>query len=195
MFITADTVHLIFNLIQKEYIYEEVLRKYFPKKDIRDEFYNEMWLYFFEHPDRIVEVWNKKQFKYYYIGLIKNQVLSNSSSWHLNFRKPQQSLMEHLPEDTEEYNYFQEEEEQEEKEKKKFKLRVIEEALQHFQKLDPKFKPSADIFRLYYYENMSIREIGKKFFDSPPTTIFEHLKEAEVLVKHYKNKYHKHFKT
>ena len=192
---SAATIQQVYDLMQKDFVYKEVLYKYFPKKDIRDEFNQELILYIFEHPERIIEVWNSKSFKYYYIGLVKNQVLSNDSNWHNKFRKPQQQLIDELPEQTEEPDYFEEEEIQEQKEKKKIKLRIIEQAIAHFLKLNPKSKSSFDIFKLYYYENLSIREISKRFFNTPPTTIFDHLKEAEVLIKWYVEKYNKHIKN
>jgi RNA polymerase sigma factor (sigma-70 family) len=195
MFISASCINDIINSIQSEYIYKEALIKYFPKKEIRDEFSQEAYLYILERPEHMIDIFNKRYFKYWFLNMVKNQVMSNSSSWHLNFRKPQQQLMENPPEETEEYNYFQEEDDKEEKEKKQLKLRIVEQAIAHFQKLDPKSKSSFDIFKLYYYEHLSIREISKRFFDTPSSTIWEHLKEAEVLIKHYINKYHKHIKN
>ena len=112
MFISADTANRVYELACKDFIYKEVLRKYFPNKSVRQEFENEAWLYLLEHPEKTVEVWNQKWFHYYFIALVKNQVLSNSSNWHLNFRKSKHELMDVMPEETVEDNHFHEQDEQ-----------------------------------------------------------------------------------
>lgn len=190
VFLTADTANKVYELASKDFIFEEVLRKYFPNKKIREEFTNEIWLYLLEHPDRTVQVWNQRYFKYYFIGMVKNQVLSNSSSWHLNFRKTQYQLPEIMPEQSCDYDAFKKEENQIDQMVKLKKIELINNAISHYLKINPHFKPSADIFILYYFEGLSIRQISESFFSTPPTTIWEHLKEAEVLVKFYIRKYH-----
>ena len=190
LFITAGTANKVYELATKEFVYQEVLRKYFPNKKVRVEFEQEAWLYMLEHPEKIIDVWNKKFFIYYFISMVKNQVLSNSSSWHIKFRKTQYQLVEILPEESEEQNPFQNEEEQEKINIKLKKIQLVEEALQHFMRIEPRHKPSIDMFRLYYYENLSIRDISKKFFNTSITTCWEHVEEAKVLVKWYIKKYY-----
>lgn len=190
MFISAATANKVYELASKDFIYKEVLRKYFPNKSMRTEFEQEAWLYLLEHPDKTVEVWNKKFFHYYFIALVKNQVLSNSSNWHLNFRKYKHELLDIMPEESIEENPFQEQDDKITKAVKEKKLEIIDAALNHFLRLDPYFKPSADVFRLHYYEGMSIRQISKQFYDEPTTSVWELIKNAEVLVKGYVRKYH-----
>ena len=48
MFISADTANRVYELACKDFIYKEVLRKYFPNKSVRQEFENEAWLYLLE---------------------------------------------------------------------------------------------------------------------------------------------------
>jgi DNA-directed RNA polymerase specialized sigma24 family protein len=177
----------------KDFIYEEVLRKYFPKKEIRSEFEQEIWLYLLENPDKTLEVYNAKYFKYYFISIVKRQVISNSSNWHVNFRKPNMDITDTILEQGEEYNPLETEEQQIKLLDKETKLQLVEDALNHFQQRDKEFKVSADFFRCHYYEGMSIRQISKKFFNTPPTTVFENIHKASTLIKHYYRKYKKNY--
>lgn len=186
---SAKTVHEVFDMTRKDFIYDEVLKKYFPKKEIRDEFHNHLWLQFFENSGSTVNAHNNKYFKYYFIAAVKNQVISNSSNWHNTFRKPQFELREELPEETEEFNHFQDEEEEREKEIKKNKIALVNDALNHFLRLDPNFKVSRDMFKAHYEDGLSIRQISKKFFGTPPTSCYEYIKNAEALIQHYIRKH------
>lgn len=192
MFISASCVNDIIMIMEKEFLYEEVFRKFFPKKEIRDEFKQETYLYILEHPERIIQVYNEKWFKYYFISMVKKQVQSNSSSWHLNFRKHSMDLNNEMKEMAEEDNFFAFEEEKLNEKIKKTKVKLINEALNHYTKLDPMFKPSADFFKEHYVKGMTIRAIGEKYYNTPPTSVYERIREAKEKVRYYIRKHKSH---
>jgi len=189
-FISAATIQQMFHLCQSDCIYDEALRKYFPKKDIRDEFSQEIWLHIFEHPDKMLEVYNKRYFRYYFLNIVRNQVMSSSSSWHKKFRKPNFELVEKLPEQTEEMECFIDEELERDIKIRKTKIKLINKAIKHYMDLDPAFKPNADFFKEHYINGLSIRAIGKKYFDTPHSVVHEYIQEARIKIKFYITKYH-----
>jgi RNA polymerase sigma factor (sigma-70 family) len=194
MFISASCINDIVNSIQKEYIYKEALLKYFPKKEIREEFFQEAMLYILERPEHMIEIYNAKYFKYWFLNMVKNQVISNNSDWHRNFRKPLTQLTDNLPEETEEPNHFEQEEIEYEHKKKKFKLKLINQALDHYMNLDPTFKADGLIFHMYYIDGLTMRQISDKMFDTPLTTIYRSIQSTEHMVRWYIKKHHPNIK-
>ncbi len=188
MFISAATIYVVFELMQKDFFYEEMLRKYFSKKDTREEFNQELMVFLFENPDKITDIWNKKYFKYYYLSVVKNQVMSSTSSWHKNFRKPLNQLVDSIPEQTEEVNFFIEEELLEKEKLNKKKIICINKALNHFEALDPWFKTNSVFFKEYYIKNLNIRDISKKYKASS-STVHRQIHEAKHMVRWWIKKY------
>lgn len=191
MLITADTVNTIFALTQKDFYYKEVLSKYFKRKAERQEFESELWLYLFENPLKTIEVFNNGFFKYWFIAIVKKQVVSNKSSWHYQFRKQNFLLYDNPPEAGEEQNlYLQQEEQKEFEDEKQNKIRVVKEALNFYYKHDPFFLKEGKIFEMYFFDNLSAREIAEKIKGINHKTVWEHINYATVLVKHYIKKHH-----
>lgn len=183
--VTADTVHKIFELTQKDLIYEEVLRKFFPRKDIRDEFKSELWLYFFEHPEPVIKAFNQKYFRYYFVSIVKNQAISNSKNWFSSYSPHKPILMETLPEESEEINPFEIEDMLYEKEVKIKKVKAVEDAIAHYLRLEPRLKPEFDVFKMYYFEHMTMREISKHMFNIPLSDVYLYIRSAEERIKRY----------
>lgn len=190
MFISASSISDVINTIQKEFIYKEVLGKYFPKKEIREEFFQELALYLCENKEKVVDIYNKKYFQYYFITICKNQVKSSSSSWHLNFRKKPYLLIESLPEQQGEISPLFEDSPETIEKDRQHKLNIIDKALSHYQSLDPKFKLQADLFKAHYKDGLSIRQISKKFFNMPPTTIHDNITQTKVMIKWFAKKHY-----
>lgn len=190
MFLSADTIYTMFNMMQKDNFFNEVLCKYLPKKDIREEFNQELNVYLFENPDKMVGIWNQKYFKYYYINLVKNQIISSSSPWHKKFRKPNFELMEKMPEESEEMECFAFEEYKLNSKIRKTKIKLINKAIKHYLEIDPAFKPNADFFKEHYINGLSIRAIGKKYFNTPHSVVHEYIQEAKIKIKFYIKKHH-----
>lgn len=192
MFISASCVNDIIMVMEKEFLYDEVFRKFFPNKDTRDEFKQETYLYILEHPERVVQVYNEKWFRYWFIAMVKQQVQSNSSSWHINFRKPLMNLSNEVRETGEEEDFFAFENELRNEKIKKTKIKLINEALNHYIKIDPMFKPSADFFKEHYVKGMTIRAIGEKYYNTPPTSVYARIREAKEKIKYYIKKHKSH---
>jgi RNA polymerase sigma factor (sigma-70 family) len=184
-FITAATVHHIFDLIKNDFVYEQVLRSYFTNKSERDDFRNSLWLYFFEHPEPTIKSYNQKYFKYYYISVIKNQVTSNTKKWIDKYSINKPILMEHLPEIPEEQEPFLEEELSEEIRLKNYKVELVKKAIDHYLNIDPKNKPEMDMFKMYYIDKLTMRQISKKMYNIPLTDVYRYIKSAEERIKWY----------
>lgn len=190
MFITAATVHQIFDFIKNDLMYEEVLKMYFPKKHTRDDFRNSLWLYFFEHPEPVIKAYNQKYFKYYYISIIKNQVNSNTKNWiNCTYNEHKPILMDNLPEESEETNPFQQEDDFIERQIKNNKLKAIDKAIQHYLSLDPTLKPEMDMFIMHYKEGKTMREIQKIMFNLPLTDVYRYINSAKLRIIWYMKKH------
>lgn len=88
MIITADTVNKIIELMNKDSEFENILHKYFSNIEWRNEFRQEMFLYLLEmNKPKLINCWNKGQFKWFYCGIVKNAVCSNTSDWYRKNRK------------------------------------------------------------------------------------------------------------
>lgn len=195
-FISADTIYTMFNLMQKDSFFDEVLSKYFPKKEIKEEFSQELYMYIFEHPDKMVSIWNQHYFRYYFINMIKNQVISSSSKWHKNFRRNNIINYTDAPLDTEDdTNPFIEIESIRKEKLDKKRITAINKALNHYETLNPWFKTNAVFFKEHFVEGLSFREISKKYHNTPISTIHYAIREAVILVRWHITKHHKHLKN
>lgn len=182
--------------MESDFFYSEVLSKFLPKKDIRDEFKQEIYLYLLEHPERILEVYNKQYFKYYFINLVKQQVLSSTSSWHKTFRRNDFINYTDAPLDMEDDTNVYAEIESLKKEKlNKKRITAINKALNHYEQLNPWFKTNSVFFKEHFIEGLSFREISKKYHNTPISTIHYAIREAVILVRWHITKHHKHLKN
>lgn len=57
-----------------------------PNNHLKNELLSEVCLYYLENKEKIESVWAEGYFKYYFINTIKNQIRSNTSSFHKNIR-------------------------------------------------------------------------------------------------------------
>ena len=197
MFLTAATINEIYNLCQKERIYEEILKRFFPKKNDLNEFRQHLWLQISEQPrDKIIYAWNNHYFKYLYTRILTNQVNSSTSSW---IKQTQPNKHYDLIEDYQPFfNIYQEVEDLAE-------VRLLEietkkdltiQALNHYLRVDPQFFVEKKMFEEYYFNNKSFRQIeaestlinGKKI---NYVAIRKCVEYAELLVKTYIKKQNK----
>jgi uncharacterized membrane protein YheB (UPF0754 family) len=139
VFITAATVNEVFQLANQDQRFEEVLQKYFQSKSERDEFRQHLWLQILTaDKNKVLDAWNERWFIFYYVAICNNQVKSYSSSWHKQFRSDHDEV--EIYENTFEDKCY---------ETKDYELgrEIINEALEHYIKQDPKFRLTADIFK------------------------------------------------
>lgn len=195
MFLTADTVHKIFTFTEADSFFEEMLRKFLPKKSERMEFKNELWLYLFEHPEKTIESWNNKYFKYFFVSILQRQIKSTTSNWHINFRKNKHQLVDFVPEQESKDPDSDELWKQELTRCKQLKLikrDSLEEALNHYERIDPPFKFEATVFRLYFFDGLNLREIAKRYNNHLNITTFSlAIKSACTMIHWYFKKRNK----
>lgn len=138
--------------------YEEVLCKYLANKSERNEFRQELWIILLEMPEiKLIQYYNTKCLKYIYIGIINNQIKSNTSAWHRNFRKNKtQEYFDNIYDSVDEFDNILEIKTENEN-----KLDYISEMLLDIEKKDPKMLRDVTLFKMYFYEKMSYRHIEK----------------------------------
>lgn len=180
---TAATRDQVFSFVLKDRIYEDILRKFLSDKKERDEFRQHLWLQICLIPEKkIILSWNQKWFQYLYVSIIKNQIQSSDSSWHLKYRK-----MIAIDSSTEIEN-INDENEIDLKEEKEFKLKCIEEGLKNLES-NPNFFIQAELFKLYFQKNMTYRAIAKKT-KIPLISVHSYVQTAIVMIRGYvKKKY------
>lgn len=68
-------------------IYDEIMNNLLnPRTDLKPELISELSISFLENGEKIEQIYNQGYFKYYFINCVKNQVHSNTSSFHKNIR-------------------------------------------------------------------------------------------------------------
>lgn len=183
-FLTANTSQEVYKFILADKSYEEILQKFFSKKSERDEFRQYLWLIICEQgEEKIVTSWNSKFFKYWYVSVIKNQVASATSPWHLKERARNHNIDEidglNEPgeygityEDIDNQNY------------NNMRLELVEKAIQYWSAKDPFFLTERECFNLYYQEGLSYRQISKKL-NIPTPSVYIYVNAAQVKIKGY----------
>ena len=74
-------------IVRKGSIYDEIINTIIsPRLDLKPELISEIAISFLENKEKIEQVYKDKYFKYYFINTIRNQVHSNTSSFHKNVR-------------------------------------------------------------------------------------------------------------
>lgn len=138
--------------------YEEVLKKYLSNKSGRDEFRQELWLIILEMPDdKLIHYYDTKCLKYIYIGIINNQIKSNTSAWHRNYRKNQpQEYFDNIYDSIDEADYVLNV-----KTENEDKLDYITDKLVQIESADPKMVRDITLFKMHFYEGMTYRAIEK----------------------------------
>lgn len=203
----------VFNSIIKDRFYEDILLKYLSTEEDRNEFRQQLWLIICEMPTPdIIQAWEKKYFKYLYIRIIQNQICSKTSPWHRKTRLHQQmeSIIFYDSDDSNEeieqnnqINYnnndlliddFNPEfliTQQESIEESKNQLKIIDKALEYLLNNNPHFIVESELFKMYYKNNLTYREIAEKT-KIPLRTVYATVQTAKMLIKshikkHYKN--------
>jgi hypothetical protein len=70
-------------ITKKGSIYDEIINNIItPRFELKPELISEIALSFLENREKIEQVYKDKYFKYYFISTVKNQVHSNTSSFH-----------------------------------------------------------------------------------------------------------------
>jgi hypothetical protein len=68
-------------------IWDEIIENIIhPNSHLKPELISEISLGYLENKEKIEDVWEKGYFKYYFINTVRNQIRSNTSSFHKNIR-------------------------------------------------------------------------------------------------------------
>ena len=174
----------ILNEVANSKIYNEVLECYIPNDDDeRAEFKQYLFDILCTKPNKVIEdLWHKKQFMYWYVGIIRNSIISSTSPWHRKHRSNEYKTTNHIPEEVEEvkFEFIVKEEEDE----KQIKLGMVDDAIAYHLAKNPKLKTEFDLFRMHFKNNLSYREISK-MTHIPLTACYQYVQTALVLVKKY----------
>lgn len=82
-----DIDKILNEICKKGSIYDEIMSNVLnPRLDLKPELISELALSFLENKEKIVDVYEKGYFKYYFINACRNQVHSSTSSFHKNIR-------------------------------------------------------------------------------------------------------------
>lgn len=89
---TEITIEMTVNEILEEIstegtIWDEIIENIIhPNSHLKPELISEISIGYLENKEKIEEAWNKGYFKYYFINTVRNQIRSNTSSFHKNIR-------------------------------------------------------------------------------------------------------------
>lgn len=165
---STTTKEEVVNHIIKATWLEEALRKYFPSKQIRDEFRQEFFLIILQmNEEKLIRYYDNKEtrneLRGVCLGIISNQVRSCSSAWHRKFRKRQQQEVEYdvlafcLEDEAD--KIFQQ---KNDKEVDYIFLETIEQVLEGYIKKDPYLRRDVAIFKMHTFDKLSYTKISDK---------------------------------
>lgn len=151
-------------IINHEYWLEEILMKYFPSVQERNEFRQELWLIILQfQEDKLLKWFNndtRDELKGIILGVINNQVCSNTSHWHKKFRRMQSTQCEYnndvlfTQDDSDDIIQY--------KIDKESKLDYIDTKLDFLLNKNPRLLKDVTVFRMYYYDHLSFKKISDK---------------------------------
>jgi len=181
MILTAQTLAQIVNQIYLERDVKECAVMYgsFMAADIMQE----LALYLLEKPEeKIKQIYNRGELKYYVISMIQNMAFSPTSQFQRKFFKDR-IYMSDL---TNNYNYNIQKADEENKvtiqEQKEIVYNRAKASLEAAELSDKKKYIYNSIFNLYFNSNLSIRKIAKLTHISY-ISIFKYLKEIKQIIK------------
>ncbi len=160
---SLTTIDIITKHILEDKFYDDVLLTYLKNKEERNEFRQELWLILLEMPrHKLIGYYDTKCLKYIYIGIINNQIKSNTSPWHRKFRNEKQGKLFTEYNETKDLREDDINSTKEIKKKDEIKIKYIEDKLNELELKDPYLKRDITIFKMHFYDKMSYRKIAKK---------------------------------
>ena len=140
---------LLIEIATPNTIYDEIINNLIaPRYDLKPELISEIAISFLENKEKIDEVYKQGYFKYYFINTVKNQIHSNTSTFHKNVR-------------IKDYEYIDEITLINDDDDIEYKL-LFEEKLESIQKVYGKIKKNwfqATIWEEYFINNKTYRQI------------------------------------
>lgn len=84
----------IITIIHKEHWIEDIIKKYNLDESLKDDFIQEMYLILLEYNEnKIIELYNKNQLKYFLIRICVNNYKSTTSPWYKKYMKYNKELI------------------------------------------------------------------------------------------------------
>lgn len=173
---TAETASKVYELVLKDPVYESILIKFMDNNPQIDDFRQHLWLILLELPDdKVVDAWNGNWFKYLYVRIITNQIKSNTSPWHVGYRKHDLPLLD-------EYNYMSEEDAFEKD--KEIYLELMGKGINKFLNQNPCYKRDFELLKMKYIDGHNYREISEMTM-IPLGSVYKYVQTALMLLENY----------
>ena len=134
-------------------IYDEIINNLIqPRFDLKPELISEISISFLENRVKVEEAYEKGYFKYYFINTVKNQIHSNTSSFHKNIRIQDNEYFEN-------YEYIEDDTTIDDKIEFEERLNLINKMYKETKKT----WFEATLWDEYFIKNKTYREIGNEY--------------------------------
>jgi len=163
---------ILIEITTKGSIYDEIINNLItPRFDLKPELISEISISFLENKEKIEDVYERGYFKYYFINTVKNQIHSNTSSFHKNNRIQDYELYD---------NYMDVIDDSDIDNKIEF-----EERLNLIDKLYTNTKKTwfeATLWEEYFFKNKTYRQIEKEY-GLDHVLVFHNVKKIKTRIK------------
>jgi len=144
---------ILTQIATKGSIYDEIIDNIIqPRFDLKPELISEISISFLENRIKVEEAYEKNYFKYYFINTVRNQIHSNTSSFHKNIRIQDNEYFEN-------YNNIEDETTIEDKIEFEERLELINKKYKDTKKTWFEDR----LWEEYFINNKTYREIGEEY--------------------------------
>jgi hypothetical protein len=145
--------NILIEITTRGSIYDEIINNLItPRFDLKPELISEISLSFLENKDKIEDIYIRGYFKYYFINTVKNQIHSNTSSFHKNIRIQDYQTYE---------DYMEVEDDTDIEDKIEFEERL--ELIENIYKNTKKSWFEDKLWEEYFINDKTYREIEKEY--------------------------------
>lgn len=172
--ITAATLNTMVKFISQDKIYKEILNNITKNNGDAEDLFQEIMIMILEHknPEFILEIYNKNQFKYFFIRMLQNQLNSKSNLYYHKYRKHTQNNWECFYEGNEELDntsMLNDRFNETDLDRKE----LLEETLTICDNyLSSRSFYEKELFEMYYYQDKSYGQISKET-KIPKTSVYK----------------------
>lgn len=161
-------------------LYMDICKTYTANDYIKEELYQEFFIVLLKYKeDKIIEMYNNKQLRYFCVGIIKTMATSSKSPFYNKIRKPQLTSIEFNTE-TEITDDFDNNLDAETL-REEF-LNDINKFLMSKENEEKRFWYSKQIFELYFVKGMNYRQISEETL-IPITSLYYTVLNVKQLIK------------
>ena len=164
--------NILTEIATKGSIYDEIIDNIItPRFDLKPELISEIAISFLENRIKVEEAYEKNYFTYYFINTVRNQIHSNTSSFHKNIRIQDNEYFEN-------YAYIEDETTIEDKIEFENKLNRFEVAY----KKTKKSWFECQVFEEYFMKDKTYRKIEEEY-GLDHVSVFHHVKKLKERIK------------